>query len=58
MKLSAHDLRRLSVEEKRDPRTVSRFIDNPNRVKSTARASIEEAIARLGFAPLLKNPSP
>ena len=50
---SAHDVRRISVEACRDPRSVSRFLRGET-VRPTVAASIEAALAKLGIA----RPSP
>jgi len=49
MKLSAHDIRRLSVEAKRDPRTVRAWYADRGSVRSTADAALTDAANRLGL---------
>jgi hypothetical protein len=45
--LSAHDIRRLSVEAQRDPRTVVAVLEG--RATPLATLSVREAAARLGI---------
>ena len=46
--ISAHDVRRLSVESRRDPRTVKAVIDG--RARELAKLAVREAAERLGIA--------
>lgn len=45
--LSAHDIRRLAVRAKRDPRTVRVWLEDPESVRSTSRAALTEAALAL-----------
>jgi hypothetical protein len=46
--LTAHDIRRLAVESRRDPRTVRNVI--AGRARDLAKLEISEAAERLGIA--------
>jgi hypothetical protein len=48
-RITAHDLRRLSVEACRDPRSVRKVVDGDHDVRSCVRASVVAAAARLGI---------
>lgn len=49
MKLTAHERRHLAVASCSHPKTIDRFLNNPDSVKSTSRARIEAAMVQLGF---------
>jgi hypothetical protein len=46
--ITAHDIRRLSVEARRDPRTVRAVIEG--RARQLAELEVREAAARLGIS--------
>jgi hypothetical protein len=47
MRISAHDIRRLAVEARRDPRTVKAAIEG--RARELATLDVREAAQRLGI---------
>jgi hypothetical protein len=49
MKLSAHDIRRLAVESRRDPRTVKSVVEG-RPARDMATLDIREAADRLGIS--------
>lgn len=48
-KLTAHDVRRLAVAAKRDPRTVRDWYADPDAVRPTSAAALAQAARRLGL---------
>ncbi len=49
--LTAHDVLRLAVAAKRDPRTVRRWYADPSAVRSACEAALRQAASDLGIDP-------